>query len=313
VCIAFFAAACWGTVVVLNKKVLEYVRPLPVNFLVLTTCTVCLVAVAVPLSLLDLWPLGFTITWRAAAWIAGGSAITWLVAFNAFYYALRSGRAGVVGPITGTDPLFTALFAVLIVGAALGGLTVAGLVIATCGVVLISRWMGSEPEPHAPVLEGTPDAPPLRESAATVVTLSLVTAAGWGFGPVMIQMAEEAAGGASTTMILMGEALGVALLTPFMLRRRTSLFTRTLEPHERRRVLWLIIAAGALNALFAVLFYVLIEQIGAVLTAVVVATSPLFTIAGSALFLDERFSRRLILGAVVTFAGVLLAVVDGAV
>ena len=43
---AFVAAACWGAVVVLNKKVLDYVRPIPVNFLVLLVSTASLAAIA---------------------------------------------------------------------------------------------------------------------------------------------------------------------------------------------------------------------------------------------------------------------------
>ena len=152
--VAFLAAACWGAVVVLNKKVLDFVRPIPVNFLVLVVSVTSLVVVAVPLSLLHLWPLGFAMTWAAAGYVAAGSVVTWLIAFTAYYYALRSGRVGVVGPLSCTDPLFTAVFAAVIVGTAIAGLTIAGLIVALVGVALISRWMGDEPEPHAPALEG---------------------------------------------------------------------------------------------------------------------------------------------------------------
>ena len=160
--VAFVAAACWGAVVVLNKRVLDYVHPIPVNFLVLVVSAGSLVVIAVPLSLLHLWPLGFAMTWAAVGYIAVGSAVTWLIAFTAYYYALRSGRVGVVGTLSCTDPLFTAVFAALIVGTAIAGLTIAGLVVAFVGVALISRWMGDEPEPHAPALEGAGEPAPAR-------------------------------------------------------------------------------------------------------------------------------------------------------
>ena len=223
--VAFLAAACWGAVVVLNKQVLDYVHPIPVNFFVVAVSVASLVAVAVPLSLLHLWPLGFAMTWAAVGYIAAGGAVTWLIAFSAYYYALRSGRVSVVVPLTSTDPLFTAVFAALIVGATIAGLTIAGLIVTFAGVALISRWMGDEPEPHAPALEGA-SGPALRTSAATVVVLSLVTAAGWGFSPVMIELAERSAGGASTTMMVLGEGLGVVLLAPFVFARRASLSHR---------------------------------------------------------------------------------------
>jgi drug/metabolite transporter (DMT)-like permease len=297
--------------VVLNKRVLDYVRPVAVNVIVLASATVTLALVAVPLSLLRLWPLGFGMNLEAGGYIAVASTVTWLIAFNAYYYALRSGRIGVVGPITGTDPLFTALFAVVLAGAALGGLTIAGLALATLGVVLLSRCLGDEPEPHALILEGAPE-PAVTASALTVVLLSLLTAAGWGFGPVMIQLAVESVGGTSTTMILMGEVIGVILLLPFVRWRRSWVFVQPLPPGEMRQALWLLVAAGALHALFAVLFYLLIEHIGAVLTTLIVATSPIFAILGGVLFLGERFGVRLRVAAAVTFAGVCLAIVDGA-
>ena len=304
--VAFLAAACWGAVVVLNKNVLDYVHPIPVNFLVLAVSTASLVVIAVPLSALRLWPLGFAMTWAAAGYLAIGSAVTWLIAFTAYYYALRSGRVGVVGPLSSTDPLFTAVFAALFVGTAIAGLTIAGLVVAFVGVALISRWMGDEPEPHAPALEGA-GGPATPASAGTVVALSLVTAAGWGFSPVMIQLAERSTGGASTTMFVLGEALGMVLLAPFMHARRASLFVAPLRDRERRRVVALLVAAGVLNALFSVLFYVLIDQIGPVLTTLIIATSPIFAILGGMAFLRERVGARLALGVAVTLAGVFLA------
>jgi drug/metabolite transporter (DMT)-like permease len=304
--VAFAAAACWGAIVVLNKKVLDYVRPIPVNFLVLVVSAVVLAAIAVPLSLAHLWPLGFSMTWAAAGYLAAGAAVTWLIAFTAYYYALRSGRVGVVGPVTSTDPLFTAVFAALIVGTTIAGLTIAGLVVAFAGVALISRWMGDEPEPHAPALEGAAG-PALRAGAGTVVALSLTTAAGWGFMPVMVELAERSAGGASTTMMVLGEVFGVVLLVPLMLARRTSLFVVTPQAGDRRRVVALLLWAGVLNAFFSVLFYVLIDQIGPVLTTLIIATSPIFAILGSMVFLRERLGARLALGAAVTLTGVFLA------
>jgi len=304
--VAFLAAACWGAVVVLNKKVLDDVRPIPVNFLVLVVSCAGLLVLATPLSLLHLWSLGFAMTWAAAGYIAAGGVVTWLIAFNAYYYALRSGRVGVVGPLSSTDPLFTAVFAAAIVGTAIGGLTIAGLVVALAGVALISRWMGDEPEPHAPALEGIA-APLPRAPAATVVALSLVTAAGWGFAPVMIELAERSTGGASTTMMVFGEAIGVVLLAPFMLARRGPLLAAPRRSAARRRIVWLLVGAGLLNSVFTVLFYVLIDEIGPVLTTLIVATSPIFAILGSMLFLRERLSAKLALGAAVTLTGVFLA------
>ncbi len=308
--VAFLAAACWGATVILNKWVLDDVAPVAVNFFVVAVSTVTLAAVAVPLSLLHLWPLGLGMTWRATGYICISAPVMWLVAFNAYFYALRSGRVGVVGPLSTTDPLFTALFATLIVGATLGRFVVAGLIVTVCGVMLISRWMDAEPDPSAHLLEAAV-APAGTATAVTVGTgavvgLSLVTAAGWGFSPVLVQLAERSTGGATTTLVLLGEALGVALLAPFVIARRGRLFAAG-SRSRRGRIVVLLVGAGLLNAVFSVLYYVLIAEIGPVLTMLITASAPVFAIAGGVLFLHERLGRRLALGVAVTLTGVFLA------
>jgi drug/metabolite transporter (DMT)-like permease len=324
--IAFVAAACWGATVILNKEVLADVAPVAVNFFVVAVSTATLAAVAVPMSLLHLWPLGLGLTWRATGYLCISAPVMWLVAFNAYFYALRSGRVGVVGPLSTTDPLFTALFATVILGAALGRFLIAGLIVTVCGVMLISRWMDAEPGDGlleavvAPTGIGAGGGAPGGGAAAataataaavtagtgTVVGLSLLTAAGWGFSPVLVQLAERSTGGATTTLVLLGEALGVALLAPFVIAQRGRLFTPG-SGARRGRIALLLAGAGVLNAVFSVLYYVLIAQIGPVLTMLITASAPVFAIAGGVLFLHERFGRRLALGVAVTLTGVLLA------
>jgi drug/metabolite transporter (DMT)-like permease len=88
---------------------------------------------------------------------------------------------------------------------------------------------------------------------------------------------------------------------------RSPIMSRRLAPGERRPVVLLLVAAGVLEAIFAVGFYLVIDGIGAVLTTLIVASSPVFSLAGGALFLRERIGWKLGLSAAVTIAGVLLA------
>lgn len=316
VVVAFAEAACWGAVVVINKGTLGFVNPVPMNFLIRILTIPMLLAFAVPLTAFDLWGLGFAITPAAAGYMALAAVVTWLGAFNFYYYALRSGAVGVVAPISSMDPLFTALFAVLLLGASLGGPMLAGLSLAMAGVILISRWMEGAPEPMPEILETSalatarPGAPVPR-SRAFVVGLSLATAAAWGLGPVLIELANDANrenGGACVTMMLESEALGALLLGLVMLWRRSPLWTRRLGPAERRHVWTLLLVTAGLEAVFGLGFYVIIDRIGAVLTMVIIATSPIFSIAGGVFFLRERFSLRLGLAAALTLGGVLLAI-----
>ena len=148
---AFGMTALWALVVIVNKKVLDDVHPVAVNFLVRIVAIVGLVCITVPLTVLHLWSNGFGINAAAAGWVALSAVATWLIAFNAYYYALRGGLIAVIAPISSTDPLWTAVFAWLILGTAFGRLTVAGMVVAMAGVLLISHWMeaGDEAGPGA--------------------------------------------------------------------------------------------------------------------------------------------------------------------
>ncbi len=270
-----------------------------------------------PLTVFGWWDLGFGLTARAAAYIAMSATITWLIAFNAYYYALRGGRASVVAPITSTDPLWTAVFAALILGAALGRATLAGLLVANVGVILIARWMGDQPgealdAASVPVsaAPGAAFADPAGPALATrVVALALVTAAGWGLAPVVIELAIRANGRASAAMMVGSQVLGAAMLGAIMWLRRSPVLTRPLGAGERRRVVGLLVAAGVLEAVFSVLFYVLIDEIGSVLTVLVIATSPVFAILGGVVLLKERFGPRLGLATALTIGGVVVATV----
>jgi drug/metabolite transporter (DMT)-like permease len=315
VLIGFFEAICWALVVVANKRILAYVNPLPLNFLVRLVSIAGQLALTIPLTVLGWWSLGFSMVPEAAAYIALSSVITWLVAFNAYYYALRAGRASVVAPITSTDPIWTALFAPLLLAAPLGPGTIVGLLIANLGVVLIARWMGNEPGELLDAATMPVAAAPVSGRTATdgrafrVVTLSLVTAAGWGLAPVVIELAEEANNGPSAGMMVGSQVLGALMLGGIMLARRSPILVRPLVDGERRRVILLLVVAGLLEAVFSVLFYLIIDALGSVLAVLLISTSPVFSILGGVLLLKERFSRRLALASAVTMGGVVIATV----
>ena len=326
--------ALWALVVVVNKKILESVTPVAVNFFIRLVCIAGLLLLTVPLTVFGLWSNGFGINAEAAGWIALSAVATWLVAFNAYYYALRGERVAVVAPICSTDPIWTAFFAWLLLGAAFGFATLAGMAVAMAGVVLISRWMDERGGPGeelagAAALAGAahgdvvPGGPPERDcdaaaaartpaaAKARLIGLALLTAAGWGLGPVFIDEAATAYGRATATMMLLSQVLGALMLGGVLLLRRTPLAARPLTPEARRGAIRLIVLAGLLEASVSVLFYLCIVAIGPVLTMLIMATTPVFSIALGVVFLRERPGLRLTLAAVVTVTGVLIATLDG--
>ena len=284
---------------------LAYFNPLPLNLLLRFVTLGAILCITVPLTALDWWDLEFGMTTDAAGYIVVAAVITWVFAFNAYYYALRKGRASVVSPITATDPIWAALFAPLVLGTTLDPLVLAGLLVATLGVVFIGRWMSEDPGelPDAAALPApsAPATPPAgadgdRAGVLRMVALATVAAAGWGLGPVVIELAENANGGASAGMMVMSQLLGAVLIGGIVLLHRGPFMAAPLGA-ERRRMIVLLLAAGLLEAVFAVLYYLIIEAIGAVLTLLLGATSPVFAIFGSAVFLKERVDRRLVAAA----------------
>jgi drug/metabolite transporter (DMT)-like permease len=326
-------AAGWGLVTVINKRLLDDVHPIPLNFLVRIVAIVALLALTVPLTAFHIWPYGFGVNAPAFWYIVISACVTWLVAFTAYYYALRAGRVNVVAPLSSTDPLWTAVFALLLMGAALRASTLVGMAVTICGVILISRWMDDGSPINAGPVDGAV-VPPLPEATAAatggatsraggakpqaddtsgrsvtfqVVALSLLAAAGWGLGPVLVEMAENAYGAPSAFMMLESQLIGMLTLGGYLLWRRAPLFTRRLAGRAGTRVVWLLVASGALEALYAVLFYLVIDQIGAVLAMLLSSTAPVFGILAGMLLLKERLSGRLALAVALTLGGVFIA------
>jgi drug/metabolite transporter (DMT)-like permease len=315
--------ALWALVVIVNKRVLAYVDPTAVNFFVRIAAIVGLLLITVPLTALGLWDNGFGINAAAAGWMALAAVTTWLLAFTAYYYALRGGRVAAVAPVFSTDPLWTALFAWLILGSAFGWLTLAGMAVAMAGVLLITRFMEAGDEAEAGALAGAAHGDVLPGSGGPrgvtapqtgrlrLVALAVIAAAGWGLGPVFIDLAATAYGKPTATMMLESQVLGMLMLGAVLLARRRPLTARVLSAPERRRAALLLGVAGLLEAVVSVLFFLAIAEIGPVLTMLIMATTPIFTMVLGVAFLRERVGLRLALAAVVTVAGVMLAALDG--
>jgi drug/metabolite transporter (DMT)-like permease len=136
-------AAMWAAIVIISKRVLRVVDPIAFNLIVRLLALAYFIALGVPLTAGRVWSLDFDLSWPAFGYMAAMATITWLIAFNAYYYALHHGQVSVVGPITSTDPVFTAVFSFVLLGTALGGFTIAGLIVTVAGVFLIARWMGT--------------------------------------------------------------------------------------------------------------------------------------------------------------------------
>lgn len=338
VCIAFGMTASAGAMVLMNKRLTRCLDPVATNMLVRGVAVATITVISTPLTLLHVWSLTYAMTWEAAGYVALIAVVGWFVAQNAYYHALRSGKVSVVAPLTSTNLLFTALWATALVGAALGNLTIAGLLIAAAGIVFIARVQRRDtvaaegPDPQQVLVETEPGGAggkspvgttavrlaeeepaalsPWERSVPLVVLLALVSAAGWGLGPVLITLAQRSVGGTTVSMILIAQGLGFLLLLGFVAARRTPLTARPLTSLERRRLPRLVLSIGVFEGAYAIGFYLLVQNLGPVLTAMISATTPVWAIVWGAVLLRERISPRLGVGIAVTLLGVFLATAD---
>jgi drug/metabolite transporter (DMT)-like permease len=370
VCVAFAMTASAGAMVLVNKRLTRCLDPVATNMLVRGVAVITIAVVSAPPTLLHLWSLTYDMTWEATGYVALIAVVGWFVAQNAYYHALRSGKVSVVAPLTSTNLLFTALWATALVGAALGNLTVAGLLIAAAGIVFIARVQRRDtvaaegPDPQQVVVELQPGAAGLEPAAAAdlrqaaaagldppqlvletesggaagespveatavllaeeqpappsrwersvplVVLLALVSAAGWGLGPVLIQLAQQSVGGTTVSMILIAQGLGFLLLLGFVAARRAPLTARPLTALERRRMPRLVLFIGMFEGAYAIGYYLLVQNLGPVLAAMISATTPVWAIVWGGLLLRERIGLRLGVGIGVTLLGVFLATAD---
>ena len=123
---------------------------------------------------------------------------------------------------------------------------------------------------------------------AKLIGLAVLTAAGWGLGPVLIDLAADAYGRVTATMMILSQVCGAVMLGAILLWRRPGLAARPLTPEARRKAVWLIVLAGLLEAMVSVLFYLTIVALGPVLAMLIMATTPVFSIVFGVVFLRER-------------------------
>ncbi len=337
--------ALWALVVVVNKKVLESVSPVAVNFFIRLATVAGLLLITVPLTALDLWDNGFGINAEAAGWIALAAVAVWLdrlqrLLLRAARRADRRRRADLQhrpdldGPVRLAAPRHRlrrrharghgrrdgGRRAHLPLDGRGHGCRDGG---GGRGGALVERRRGRARWPEPRTATSLPDGakggaaaagaggPDATSAPVRLVALAVLAAAGWGLGPVFIDLAAGAYGHTTATMMLLSQVLGAIMLGGVLLLRRTPLTPRPLSPPERRRAILLLAASGMLEAVVSVLFYLSIEAIGPVLTMLIMATTPVFSIVLGVVFLRERPGLRLTLAAAVTVAGVLIATLDG--
>jgi drug/metabolite transporter (DMT)-like permease len=261
-------------------------------FLVVGVRGIVGVFVMVPLAFLVGRDQFHLLTPTRLLYLCGSVILGGVIGSTCNVYALKILGVGRAFPITNANPLFTILFSFLFLRERIEPILIPGALLVLVGVYLISRPRGgAEPTEE----ELTP------HQIAVGVAMALGAALFWGLNGVILAPGLE---GINPIVANSVRVPTVALLSSGIAAFRGEWgATRSLN---RRQVL-IILFIGTIGYAGTSTFYVAaVQSIGPSLAAVIGATAPLFALPMSILLLGERPTPAMLVGTLLTLAGIIL-------
>ncbi|MDQ6674680.1 MAG: DMT family transporter [Chloroflexota bacterium] len=227
-----------------------------------------------------------------AAVLLGASLLIGLVLGDSLYFEALT-RIGVARamPISTGYPVVTSLLAALLLGERLTITSVIGMLATLGGVYLVAMPGGGV----ARALSRQP-----VRGHWHGVAFAMVAALCWSFSAIAVKPALAMTDVVTASVIRSGFA--AILLWSLTLRRGTVPLSMWLHG----RSLWAIAAVGVCGVVSTGLFLECVALAGAGTAAVLSATSPIFAVPVSIVFLGERGSWRVACGTGLSFVGVML-------
>ncbi len=213
--------------------------------------------------------------------------------FGDIVYLTAQERIGVsyAFPIANIYPITTYIIAIFLVGETIILSRFIGVIFAVLGVTLISREQAAKNE-----------AQEMKKFDVLGIGLAFIAALCWSLGSVLLQIGVTDIDPIDANFVRM--LFGGAILVPLFLT-----VTKRGMPTPTRRATKIIILAGFFGTTIATLLYTyVVKLIGASVAALLGSTSPLFAVPISILILKESFSRKSLLGVLLTVFGVALVV-----
>jgi len=279
IALALLASAFLGTAVVIANVGLRYLDPARGAL------------VSIPSTTLLFWLLALFLFhgegWNATAFAVFavvGLIFPALVTFLNFESNRLTGPT-VAGTISSTTPLFAVLGAILFLGEPLSPAAMAGTAAIVLGVIALTARSADRP----------------RSWAAWVIVLPLAGAAIRGGAQAAVK-----GGLAMWPDPFVAALVGYTVSCATIFAGNRAFVPRASAPLDRRGILWFM-AVGICNGLGVLAMYAALNGGRVSVVSPLVATYPLFTLALSALVLrEEKFAPRVLLGAVLTVAGVVV-------
>ena len=194
-------------------------------------------------------------------------------------------------PIAATFPIYTYIIAIFVVGEEILLTRFLGIILAVFGIILISREQAS-----------VQDNEESSRFNRVGFVLALITALCWSIGSVLLQIGVADVDPIDANFVRM--VFGAGIIAPLFLG---SLRRGTLRPTKRATKIVLFAAIFGMAG-GSLLYTMAVKLIGATVSSVLGSISPLFALPISIVFLKEKFSRKSILGVLLSVSGVILVV-----
>ncbi len=226
----------------------------------------------------------------------GVSMILGIVAGDTVYF-LSQERIGVARafPIAMSYPLLVYLLAALFLDEPVIIQRIIGAVFVVVGVAAIARTEASHENTEQSIADD--------QRKRIGVLLAFLTVCLWALSDVIFQFGLTSIGAAEANFFRMLVA-SIVLIPIFFITHRGG---RSLPS---RRITLLALLTGLFSiALSLILYSYAVKFVGATITAVIVASAPIFTAPLSAIYLKEEMGAKVVGGTLLTIIGVILVVI----
>ena len=235
------------------------------------------------------------LTLSRLAWLAGAVLMGGVLGDALYVYSLKSLGVGRAFPISNSFPLYTMVLSALFLGTRITWSMVLGGGLVLFGVYLVARPRGRALHSETPL-----DTSRLAKGVAMAFAAAIL------WSGTSVAMAIGLRGGINAPLAtgvrvpVMVLACGLAAA-----KRGTLVQLRDVKPRT-----WLLLAfSGFIGwGLAATLYSAAIQRLGPSQTAIIGATSPLFAVPMSLIFLHERPTRYTLLGTLLSVAGIALVI-----
>ncbi|MFB6144066.1 MAG: EamA family transporter [Candidatus Nanohaloarchaea archaeon] len=278
------SAVSWGVISVVAKELMDH----DPSHAYTTLYTLTALVFYTPVFLYFLASQGLSVN-RLAVTALLFSIIGNIAAFTAYNTAIKQGELSRIIPFTRLTPIFTGVFAALILGERITPMLGAGIVFATAGSIVVMK------EDHVDYLLS------IEDSLGTqAIQLAVASSAIYGLASVADRFATQIiAPEAYTFFLFLGMSTGLLALTR---RSETHSAGEILEDFNNDRMLYSLTGLLAAAATFCI-FYAF-SRAPASKVVPVIQLQVLVSVVAGVVFFDEDNLARKLAGSLILIAGV---------